>query len=237
MSFKAYRVTNVSNQNVFLEEGIVAVGTTRRFKNYSETMEIALTRGLILIEYVTIDDERAVGHRTVFSDTGKIGRGDVNADDDVYRLLKQANLLDDEGNPIGGSGSSAASMLIPLLNEEAFTITIGQAVYNSSASAVKLAIANDIILTEAIGLVADTTIQASTIGDIQSKGALTATIAQWDVVTGQSGGLTTGLLYYLDDVVPGKLISTPPTINWQLCVGQALSPTQMLIDIRESIKL
>lgn len=65
--------------------------------------------------------------------------------------------------------------------------------------------------------------------DIQYAGPLTLTTAQWDRVTGESGGLTPGELYYLSNTA-GMLSQTPGDNIVQ--VGRAVSATTMLIQIQ-----
>lgn len=68
---------------------------------------------------------------------------------------------------------------------------------------------------------------------VQSSGILTLTTAQWDVVTGASGGLTRGSVYYLSLVTNGRITATRPSTTGQLVsrVGVALSPTAMLLTL------
>lgn len=61
----------------------------------------------------------------------------------------------------------------------------------------------------AIGLVRDESIASGEEGNAQVDGIMTATTAQWDAVTGDSGGLTPGEDYYLSDTV-GELTTTAP---------------------------
>lgn len=65
--------------------------------------------------------------------------------------------------------------------------------------------------------------------DIQYAGPLTLTTAQWDRVTGQTGGLTPGSLYYLSNTA--GMIGTSPGDNI-VQVGRAMSETTMQILIQ-----
>jgi hypothetical protein len=65
---------------------------------------------------------------------------------------------------------------------------------------------------------------------VQATGRLTLTAAQWDEVTGQSGGLAPGSPYYLSNT-PGEITTTPPgeLSSVVLLVGIALNATTLLL--------
>lgn len=125
-------------------------------------------------------------------------------------------------------------------NANASPIVIGSAVYSPSAGNVNLAKANAIGTSDVVGLVADVSITNATTGNIQTTGIITATTGQWDaVVTGESGGLTAGSVYYLDPSTAGFITATAPTTVGQTVVriGVALSTTQLDLDINQPILL
>lgn len=63
-------------------------------------------------------------------------------------------------------------------------------------------------------------------------GVLTATEAQWDAVTGQSGGLVTGSPYYVGSTTGTLTADAPTEPNTRVAaVGMALSPTAMMVQI------
>jgi hypothetical protein len=63
---------------------------------------------------------------------------------------------------------------------------------------------------------------------VQSTGTLTLTAQQWDAVTGDSGGLLRGDLYYLSrEVGAGGLSRLVSAGQWVAQVGVALSATEM----------
>ena len=68
---------------------------------------------------------------------------------------------------------------------------------------------------------------------VQTDGPFTLTTEQWDaIVTGESGGLTAGLSYWLDDSNQGKLTSTEPLAGDTTCpIGYAISPTVLVLAI------
>jgi len=135
----------------------------------------------------------------------------------------------------GGGGGS----VIELTNDNAGSLVIGNAVYVKSNGNMDKAQANAAATTELLGLVADTTINTATAGDVQADGFLEATTGQWDAVTGGTGGLTAGAMYYLDPSTAGKFTSTAPSTAGQYVVrvGQAMSTTVMNIRIEAPILL
>lgn len=124
-------------------------------------------------------------------------------------------------------------------NGNAGAIVIGQPVYVDAPGSVDLALANALATSDVLGLVADTTIASAASGGILTDGRLTATTGEWDAVTGQVGGLTSGSKYYLDENTVGNLTTTAPSANGDVVapVGQALSTTEMEINIDHTILL
>jgi hypothetical protein len=124
-------------------------------------------------------------------------------------------------------------------NNNAGTVTIGQAVYVDGAGTVDLAQADAAGTKDVLGLVADVTIVAAASGGIQTDGVLAATTGQWDAVTGQVGGLTAGSKYYLDAATAGSLTATPPSGAGEFVapIGIAMSTTEMEITILVTVKL
>lgn len=129
--------------------------------------------------------------------------------------------------------------VVSLENENAGTIVIGAPVYSSSAGKVDKAQADAVGTVEVIGLVQPTSILTTASGNIQTDGVLAATTGQWDTVTGDSGGLTAGAVYYLDPDTAGMLTTTAPSSegDFVVRVGKALSTTDMEISILNAIKL
>jgi hypothetical protein len=124
-------------------------------------------------------------------------------------------------------------------NAEASALVIGTPVYNQAAGAVKKAQANATGTARVMGLVADASIAAAASGAIATDGVLTATTTQWDAVTGETGGLTFGAIYFLDPANAGKLTRTVPSTAGQLVVkvGIALSSVDFLVEIEPEILL
>jgi hypothetical protein len=62
--------------------------------------------------------------------------------------------------------------------------------------------------------------------NVKYLGPLDLTAAQWDLITGQIGGLTPGQQYYLSPT-PGRIQLTPALVR--TVVGRAMSPTTFFI--------
>lgn len=124
-------------------------------------------------------------------------------------------------------------------NDNAGAVVIGMAVYPKTNGKIDKARANAQGTVQVVGLVKDASISAAATGSIQTSGVLTATTGQWDAVTGQSGGLTAGSVYFLDPTTAGNLTTTAPTTIGQYVVrvGLALTSTEMDIDPQPPVKL
>ena len=122
-------------------------------------------------------------------------------------------------------------------NGEASSVTICQAVYSFGAGSVKKARSDAAGTSRAIALVASTTVAAAASGQCQTEGTLVATTAEWDSVTGQTGGLTTGATYFLSNATAGNLTSTAPTTGYVQEIGTATSTTDLAIKFTSPIKL
>ena len=124
-------------------------------------------------------------------------------------------------------------------NDNVGSIAIGQPVYTKSNGNVDLAQADAGATVEVLGLVRDASIAAAASGEIQTDGVLTGTTGEWDNVTGETGGLTPGAVYYLDPDTPGNLTQTAPTTtgDFVVRVGRAISTTAMEISVSQPILL
>lgn len=137
------------------------------------------------------------------------------------------------------AGTNIANLNTPgstLTNDEATQVVIGAPVYIDGAGSFKKGVANSLVTSDLEGLLFQTTASGAQ-GIVASSGPLTATTAQWDAVTGQTGGLTSGAKYYLDNAQAGKLTSTPPTTGFLARVGKATSATTMTVRIDPVIGL
>lgn len=125
-------------------------------------------------------------------------------------------------------------------NNTGAPLVIGTPVYQSgTADEVGLADADALATAKVIGLVADVSIADTASGNVQTDGRLSATTGQWDVVTGQVGGLTPGAKYYLSAGTPGQMTVTPPSADGNVIapLGTAKSPTEFEITIGTRIVL
>ncbi len=121
--------------------------------------------------------------------------------------------------------------IVSQTNDESGAIVIGTPVYNDANDGVKKGKADASGTKDVIGLVYDTSISASTAGNIQTDGVITATTGQWDAVFGTTGGLTKGTRYFLSPTTAGQGTSTAPSTTGQFVVllGLALSTTELLL--------
>lgn len=126
-----------------------------------------------------------------------------------------------------------------LTNGGGVSAPIGSPVYISAAASFQLARANALGTVEVFGLVRDPAIAAAAVGNVQTDGGLVATTAEWDLITGQTGGLTPGAIYFLSSATAGKLTTTAPSASGEfvLRVGQASSTTSLEISKYQSIQL
>lgn len=128
---------------------------------------------------------------------------------------------------------------VSMTNGEAAAVVIGTPAYVSAANTVKKAQANTLGTTDILGIVRDASVAASALAAIQTDGQISATAAQWDAVTGQTGGLTAGSVYYLSATAAGQMTITAPTTVGQYVerIGKALSATVFDLAIEPPIGL
>lgn len=128
---------------------------------------------------------------------------------------------------------------IELVNDGAIAATVGTPVFISASSAFQMARANGFATVGVVGLVASPSIPIASSGSIRTDGILNATTAQWDAITGGSGGLIPGQVYFLSAAAEGKLTPTPPDTIGQfvLQVGRGISEIDFEISIAIPIEL
>lgn len=143
--------------------------------------------------------------------------------------------------PAGDTLDASASEVdvVSLTNAAGSAAVIGIPVYISAANAFQPARANASGTCDVAGLVKDTSIAAGASGSVQTDGVFTASTAQWDAVTGGTGGLTPGAIYYLSAGTAGRLTATAPSSTGEFVsrVGKALSTTALEITIQPPIGL
>lgn len=153
----------------------------------------------------------------------KIADGSVSNTEFQYL----GNVTSDIQTQLDGKTSDRATKT----NNSGGTIEAGAPVYLEGDGEINKARANSTTTANVYALaVADIANAAS--GAVQFGGRLTLTTGQWDVITGQVGGLTTGSKYWLSPTTAGRLTTTPPTTAGQqsVWVGTAESTTVMRID-------
>lgn len=123
-----------------------------------------------------------------------------------------------------------------LLNEEAGAIVLGTPVYSSSGVGVKKANGNAYGTSDVLGVMFANCASGAS-GIVATSGEVTGTTAQWDAVTGQTGGLTFNATYFLDVSNAGKLTSTPPSTGFLIPVGKAVSTTKLVVRVGQRIQM
>lgn len=111
----------------------------------------------------------------------------------------------------------------------------GTPVIASSGTGVNMADASQATKLNVMGLAMED-LAVDALGKFQCDGIVKLTAGQWDVVTGDSGGLDANLVYYLDTTT-GKLTSTAPTSGWVVRVGLAISATELRLGISAPIAI
>ena len=144
------------------------------------------------------------------------------------------NAVDTVGNGAGGGGT--VTNTVALTNANVGSLVICTPVYSSGAGACDGAQGDTEAHARCIGLI-QATVGSGLTATVQTGDTFTATTAQWDAVTGGSGGLTPSTKYFVHPTIKGQLTSVPPpstspwtSAQWAGYVGSSLSTTQLLID-------
>lgn len=134
----------------------------------------------------------------------------------------------------GGSGSASipSGLEVTKTNSNVSTLPIGTPTYADGNDTVDAAQADALTTASVIGL-CKADIPTATEGAIVANGEVEATTGEWDTITGGSGGLVAGTIYYLDPTTPGMLTVTAPSTVGQYIVqiGTAVSATKMNVEI------
>jgi hypothetical protein len=139
--------------------------------------------------------------------------------------------------PVGATGPDGVD-IAAFTNANAGNIVICEPVYELDNGQVDLGDASAASTSKIIGLVYDTVIANGASGNIIVDGFLTASTGQWDDVTGQIGGLTSGDTYYLSETTGLLTVTAPTTLgHYVVRVGRAVSSTRMEVIITARIKL
>jgi hypothetical protein len=144
--------------------------------------------------------------------------------------------VDQYGRVTAGTAPSAVTQLgVSLANATGATIEKFKAVYKTTTSnQVAKANANNASTFRAVGL-ASAGINNGASGTIIVGGVVDGTTGEWDAVTGQTGGLTPGAVYFLSNATAGNLTSTAPTTGYLVRVGVAIAATQLLLQFGEPV--
>lgn len=186
-----------------------------------------VTRTVAVAARLTISNPDGVaGNPTIDLGVSGIAAGRINGIDfDVYGRATGGTNITNLNTP----GST-------LLNEETGANVLGTPVYSSSATGVKKANGNAYGTSDCLGVMfADAASGAA--GIVATSGEVVGTTAQWDAVTGQTGGLTFNATYFLDVTTAGKLTSTPPASGFLVPVGKAIGPTKLVVRVGQRIQL
>jgi hypothetical protein len=137
------------------------------------------------------------------------------------------------------NGGTSGSTVVQISNGSVSPIVSGAPVYITGSGTVSAAQANSLGTSGVLGVTNGLIAPAGT-GGVVVTGPLVLTTAQWDaVVTGESGGLTAGTLYFLDPAAAGKLTATAPSTPGQVVtlIGRAIAPTTLIITMGVPIQL
>jgi len=144
--------------------------------------------------------------------------------------------VDTYGRVTAGSTAGAVTHIASALtNNTGSTIAIGRVVYLSAAGAITLADADTDAAAKPFGLV-KAAISNSASGDVVTSGEIACTTGEWDLVTGQSGGLTAGAEYFLSGTA-GAMTTSAPSSGYICNLGRAISTTKFKVDIQRRIQL
>lgn len=144
--------------------------------------------------------------------------------------------VDTYGRVTAGTNPLTPNMLVSLTNSTGSTIAKLSAIYKTTvADQIALAKADAAATMRFIGF-ASGAINTATSGAIIVNGVVTGSTGEWDAVTGQSGGLTPGSVYFLSNATAGMVTPTAPTTGFSVRVGIAVSTTQLLINVGEPVQ-
>lgn len=137
----------------------------------------------------------------------------------------------------GGGGASGGGGLLKA--PAAVGLAIGEAVFADATGKWRLAQADAIGTTRAYGFITDN-VTAAFAGFALNSGQLELTATQWDARTGETGGLTPGVQYFLSKATAGAITKDTSTLitgNFRVPVGKAVTTTRMAVQVDECAKL
>ncbi len=139
----------------------------------------------------------------------------------------------------GGRPPGSVSAFNPAIGGAAdFPVGTPVAASLAVSGAIVRARANDIDTGAALGLAIVAAVQTSR-SLVQFAGPLRLTTAQWDFLTGDVGGLTRGIPYYLSVSQAGHLTDAAPVSSGDLVVpvGVALSATDLMVQVGSPVEV
>lgn len=188
--------------------------------------------------YTTRSITATNGRITVSNGSGVGGNVDLDLPSITSAGTYYSVNVDVYGRVTGGSTTpTSGNSRDSLTNGEVTTAGKFKAVYSFTTSGqFKLARADASGTMRAIGLTA-AAINASVSGEIITSGTVSGTTGEWDAVTGQTGGLTPGSVYYLSNTTYGNLTTAVPSSGYLVRVGVATSNQKLLIQLGEPVQL
>jgi len=131
-----------------------------------------------------------------------------------------------------GDSLSSVPNSLELVNGDIADAPVCVPVYISASNTFLHAVGEN--FPNAIGITSEPILMAAS-GIVQTDGKLSALTSDWDLMTGQIGGLTPGATYYLGLAI--GLTPIPPTAGFLVRVGIAVNATDLEIKISRPIKL
>lgn len=136
--------------------------------------------------------------------------------------------------PVGPEGPAGAAAEFTAETDDA--LVPGTPVYVKANGHLADAQADALPQARARGL-AITTTAPTFAADVRTQGVVELTTGEWDVVTGDTGGLVPAANYYVDQAAAGMMTQTPPTTGVVTRVGAALSTTILDVNPEPPMKL
>jgi hypothetical protein len=199
------------------------------------------TAGLLVVTGADTFARRSVtatgGRISITNGAGTAGNIDIDLTSGVCSPGTYGSVtVDTYGRVTSGTAADTSAAAISTTLTAGEALSKFNAVYVYSAGTVKKSQANAAGTFRAIGFTSAAIGNGST-GSVIYDGILTGTTGEWDAVTGQTGGLTTGAVYYVSNSVAGQITATIPTSGWVVRMGTALSTTTLLLTQGEPIAL
>lgn len=136
------------------------------------------------------------------------------------------------------SGGGAYNTTSALNGEGSTNLVVCTPVCASGPGSVVRAKADALATSKVCGLWLSSSTAPGDSGNLVTGGTLTATTAEWDVVTGGAGGLVPNTSYFLDPTTAGMLTATAPNVTgFVVPCGTALSTTELVVNVGQPVEL